>query len=132
MRSIHVACALIEKHGRVLATQRSATMNMPLKWEFPGGKINPGEAPEECLKREVREELGIEIEVGFSLKIVSHRYPDFEITLYPFICSIISGQITLHEHAALAWRFPAELQALDWAEADLPVLHEYGKMKRGA
>lgn len=105
-------------------------MSMPLKWEFPGGKIKPGETPEECLKREVREELGIEIELRAPLQSVSHQYPDFMVTLYPFICSISSGEIILHEHAALVWRVPAELQRLDWAEADGPVLEEYQRMKR--
>ena len=107
-------------------------MSMPLKWEFPGGKIKPGETPKECLKREVREELDIEIEVGASLQSVSYQYPEFEITLYPFICSIITGEIKLHEHETMAWRIPGELHALDWAEADLPVLDEYQRMKRGS
>jgi 8-oxo-dGTP diphosphatase len=125
LRSIHVACAIIEQNGRVLATQRSAVMSMPLKWEFPGGKIDPGETPGECLRREVREELGVEIEVGRPLTAVTHRYADFTVTLYPFLCRITAGEITLHEHQALAWLTPAELQGLDWAEADRPVLVEY-------
>ncbi|OGW35756.1 MAG: NUDIX hydrolase [Nitrospirae bacterium GWD2_57_9] len=125
MRSIHVACAIIEQNGRVLAAQRSATMTMPLKWEFPGGKINPGETPGECLQREVREELGIEIEVGAPLRPATHRYPEFTVTLYPFISRVLSGEIVLHEHAALAWLLPEELPDLDWAEADRPILEEY-------
>ena len=107
-------------------------MTMPLKWEFPGGKIDPGETPEECLKREVREELGIEIEVGAELPTITHRYTDFTIKLYPFLCCILEGEISLREHKALVWLRPGELQRLDWAAADRPVLEEYQQMKREA
>lgn len=100
-------------------------MSLPLKWEFPGGKIDEGESPEECLKRELHEELGIEASVGQARPTTSHRYSSFSVTLYPFICEIISGEITLHEHGALVWLPIEELHTLDWAEADLPVIKEY-------
>ncbi|MBI5739105.1 MAG: (deoxy)nucleoside triphosphate pyrophosphohydrolase [Nitrospirae bacterium] len=125
MKHIEVACAIIEREGKVLCTQRSETMSLPLKWEFPGGKINEGESPEECLKRELAEELGIEVTIGAPLPVSSHRYPEFSITLYPFICKITSGEIVLHEHADVSWLPPEELQDLDWAEADGPVIEEY-------
>jgi 8-oxo-dGTP diphosphatase len=64
MKHIHVTCAIIEKDGKVLSTQRSESMSMPLKWEFPGGKIKAGESPSECLHRELQEELGVEVEIG--------------------------------------------------------------------
>jgi 8-oxo-dGTP diphosphatase len=124
-RGIHVACAIIERNGLVLAAQRSVSMSLPLKWEFPGGKIDPGESPEQCLKRELMEELGITIAVGPALKPATHSYPTFTVTLYPFICAIETGEITLHEHAAIAWLPPEELFSLDWAEADGPILAEY-------
>lgn len=127
---LHVACALIERDGRVLATQRSSTMSMPLKWEFPGGKIHRDESAEDCLKREVREELGIDVAVGQRLTAVTHHYPALTVTLYPFRCSILAGAITLHEHAALAWLLPAELPVLDWAEADRPLIDEYRDLVR--
>ncbi len=130
MKEIQVACAVIEQNGRVLATQRSAIMTMPLKWEFPGGKINSGETPGECLRREVREELSIEIAVGEAMPPVTHDYPDFRVMLYPFICRINSGKIILQEHAALAWLLPEELEKLDWAEADWPIIEEYLKKSR--
>lgn len=98
---------------------------MPLKWEFPGGKIRPDEKAEECLHREIFEELGIQISISTSLKPATHDYPTFTITLYPFICSIIAGTMKLHEHAAVTWLAPEELSILDWAEADLPVLAAY-------
>ena len=125
MKHIHVACAIIERGGKVLSAQRSESMSLPLKWEFPGGKINDGESPEECLKRELHEELGIEVSVGQALSSATHRYPSFSVTLYPFLCEIISGEITLHEHRAMVWLPREELQALDWAEADWPVIAEY-------
>ncbi len=125
---IHVACALIERDGLVLAAQRSERMNLPLKWEFPGGKIDPGESPAECLRRELREELGIGIAPGAPLSTTTHAYLDFKVTLYPFICSVESGEITLHEHKQILWLRPERLHKLDWAEADLPVIAEYQGM----
>jgi len=100
-------------------------MNMPLKWEFPGGKMDPGETPERCLIREIHEEMGITIRVGVSLPISTHQYPAITVTLYPFICSIESGEIVLHEHSSIDWLTPNELYTLDWAEADLPVIAAY-------
>lgn len=125
MKYIHVACAIIELNGKVLCAQRSESMSLPLKWEFPGGKIDEGESPEECLKRELYEELGIEASVGQACPPTTHHYPSFSVTLYPFICEIISGEITLHEHTAIIWLPIKELHTLDWAEADLPVIEEY-------
>lgn len=124
-KHIHVSCAIIERDGRLLAAQRSATMSLPLKWEFPGGKINNEESPEECLKRELFEELGVEVAVCKPLTPVLHHYPKFTVTLYPFVCSIIVGEITLNEHAAIAWLTPLELHTLDWAEADVPLIDNY-------
>jgi 8-oxo-dGTP diphosphatase len=124
MRNIRVACAIIKKNGRILAAQRSESMSMPLKWEFPGGKINSGETPEQCLKRELREELGIEVHVGRSFEQVTHQYPDFSVTLFPFLCTLTGGQLTLHEHKAVAWMSPDDLPSLDWTEADSRWLQE--------
>lgn len=125
LKHIHVACAIIERGGFVMAAQRSAAMSLPLKWEFPGGKIEPGESKVECLRRELLEEMAVAIEVGRPLTPVTHPYPAFTVTLYPFICSIGTGDIALHEHAAIAWLAPNELLKLDWAEADGPVIEEY-------
>jgi 8-oxo-dGTP diphosphatase len=125
MKHIHVACAIIEENGKVLATQRSTAMSMPLKWEFPGGKIEPGESPEDCLRRELIEELGISVDVVLPLLPHTHEYKTLTVTLYPVVCNISSGEIVLHEHAALEWLRPKELATLDWAEADLPVIKSY-------
>lgn len=125
MKHIHVACAIIERDGLVLAAQRSAIMTLPLKWEFPGGKIDTGETAVEGLRREILEELAVEVSVGQSLPASTHHYPAFTVTLYPFICTIQTGEIILHEHAALAWLAAVNLASLDWAEADLPVIEYY-------
>lgn len=109
----------------MLVAQRSLLMSHPGKWEFPGGKIVPGEFPAACLQRELSEELGLSVEVGRQLPTHTHHYPALTVTLYPFICTIIAGEPQLLEHAALAWLSPADLSALDWAEADLPVLATY-------
>lgn len=128
MKHIQVACAIIERAGLVLAAQRSSIMSLPLKWEFPGGKIDPGESAEECLRRELVEELNIAVHVDRRLTARTHQYPDFAVTLYPFICEIVSGEPVLHEHAAIIWLSPEKLPALDWAAADLPVIQEYLKL----
>lgn len=125
-----VACAIIECEGKILCTQRSASMSLPLKWEFPGGKIHDGESPEECLKRELREELAVEVSVGEALPEITHQYPDFSVTLHPFICGIVSGEITLHEHNACVWLPRGELHTLDWAEADWPIIEGLRDMKK--
>ena len=125
LKHIHVTCAIIKQDGLILAAQRSASMSLPLKWEFPGGKIDKGESPEECLQRELVEELGIQVRVGKRLPATTHRYPTFSVTLHPFVCSIDSGEIVLHEHAAITWLPPEKLHTLDWADADVPVIESY-------
>ncbi len=125
IRHIHVACAIIENDGLVLAAQRSEAMSLPLKWEFPGGKIERGESPQECLQRELREEMCISVHIERRLPETSHHYEDFTITLYPFICRVDEGTITLNEHVAVRWVPPREMYSLDWAQADLPVIARY-------
>lgn len=127
-KHVHVACALIERDGLVLAAQRSAIMNLPLKWEFPGGKLEAGETAEECLQRELVEEMGVTIAVGRGLPLHTHSYDSFTVTLYPFLCTLESDTITLHEHAAMIWLPPDELHTLDWLEADQPVLDAYVRL----
>lgn len=122
---VQVTCAIIEQKGRVLAAQRSRFMRMPLKWEFPGGKIEPGEEPEVCLRREVMEELGIDIAVKRVMAPSTHRYSDFTITLHPFVCEIVAGELVINEHRAVAWLKPEELPVLNWTEADMAVEAAY-------
>lgn len=122
---LQVTCAIIEHEGKVLVCQRSDRMKLPLKWEFPGGKIKTGESKEECLHREIREELGIEIQIIQELSLVAHHYPDFSLYLYPFVCNYTSGELRLAEHAQAIWINPENLMDYDWAAADIPVAKEY-------
>lgn len=123
---IRVSCAIIERDGLVLAAQRSPGMSMALKWEFPGGKIKEGESPAGCLRRELLEELGVDAEVGRALPLVIHRYPDFKITLHPFLCTISpSAKIMLQEHYQATWIPPEKLDDIDWAAADVGVVKNY-------
>lgn len=124
-RHLRVACAIIEQNGLVLAAQRSANGSLPLKWEFPGGKIEAGETPEACLARELMEELGVGVGIVRQLAPAHHEYPDFTITLYPFTCRLEGGTLTMHEHHALLWIAPERMPDLDWAEADLPIIREF-------
>lgn len=119
---IDVSCALIKgQNGEILVTQRSINMRLPLKWEFPGGKVEPGETAGDCLVREIREELGIRISIKDKMEPRIHG----NIRLIPFICKIEEGEIVLTEHAAYLWLAPAGLRQLDWAAADIPVLEDY-------
>ncbi len=100
-------------------------MALPLKWEFPGGKIEAGESPEECLHRELMEELGVSVRIGATLPPATHQYTNFTVTLHPFTCTLAGGIITPHEHHALQWIEPERMTELDWAAADLPVIGDY-------
>lgn len=116
-----VGAAIIED-GRCLVAQRSAEMPLPLKWEFPGGKPRDGESPQEALKREVLEELGVSIEVGARLGSGTSSSPDQEIVLTVFRARLLDGNPHPNEHAAIRWVPLADLHELDWAEADVPIV----------
>jgi 8-oxo-dGTP diphosphatase len=123
---IHVVCAVIEKDGFVLCAQRSEHMVLPLKWEFPGGKIEPGEDEKAALMREIHEELNTSIVILERMPEHVHVYtPEKEIRLIPYRCELAVGAI-LHarEHEELRWVSKSDLLALDWAEADIPIVHD--------
>lgn len=125
MKIIPVTCAIIFHQGKVLATQRSATMDLPGKWEFPGGKLEPEENPEDCLIREIREEISIEIKIFGALQSNEHNYfAEKIIRLIPFLATWEAGDIRLLEHSEVKWIGPEELFSLDWAAADVPIVHE--------
>ncbi len=127
---LQVTCAIIVQHNKILICQRSKSMKLPLKWEFPGGKIETGESKEDCLQREVREELGLEICIGNALTPVTHHYPTFALCLYPFICTVVSGMLTPVEHAQAIWVSAPDLSNYDWAEADIPIVMEYLSLQK--
>lgn len=120
-KTIEVVAAIIIKNGRVFATQRGYG-EWKDWWEFPGGKIELGEAPEDALKREIREELATEIEVGDLLTTVEYDYPKFHLTMQCYLCSIISGQLSLLEHEDARWIAKGELDSVKWLPADVEVL----------
>lgn len=122
---LHVTCSIIVQNEKILICQRSAKMKLPMKWEFPGGKIELGESKEECLKREIKEELGIEVNIDKALTPVKHHYPTFSICLYPYICTFESGILQATEHAQTMWVDKNDLINYDWAEADIPIINEY-------
>jgi len=115
---IKVACAIIIKEEKILAAQRSETMDHPGKWEFPGGKIHPNESPEEAVVREIKEELAIEILPVATLPSIVYSYPDKTVHLIPILASFQGGDIKLLEHSCVRWIDLSELDTIDWAKAD--------------
>ena len=104
-------------------------MSLPLKWEFPGGKIEEGENVIECIKREIKEEINIEIEVVKQLSNSIYNYGTFTINLIPFLSKYVSGEIILSEHSNYKLLDKSELINLDWAAADLPIVAELLKLE---
>ena len=117
MKTIEVVAAIIIRDGKVFATQRGYGQWQGW-WEFPGGKIESGERPQEALVREIQEELDAEIEVGDLLETVEWDYPDFHLTMHCFRCSLLSDSFNLNEHEAAAWLTPEALHSVRWLPAD--------------
>ncbi|MBQ1911975.1 MAG: (deoxy)nucleoside triphosphate pyrophosphohydrolase [Bacteroidales bacterium] len=119
--SIEVVAAIIRKDGRIFATQRGYG---PWKdwWEFPGGKMEAGESPQEALLREIREELSIDITVDALLKTIHYDYPAFHLTMHCFLCSLLEEAPHLNEHEAACWLDAASLDKVNWLPADLQLL----------
>ena len=121
MKRIEVVAAVIRSEGRVFATQRGYG-DFKDWWEFPGGKIEPGETAEEALAREIREELSAEITVERLLKTVDWDYPAFHLTLHCFLCSLSSDGMSLNEHEAAKWLDAESIYSVKWLPADEDVL----------
>ena len=122
---IEVVCGVIEDtEGRFLACLRPVGKHLGGLWEFPGGKVDPGETPESAVVRELREELAVEVEVGCPLTPVNWAYGERLIRLLPFCCRIVGGELRAVEHEALRWCLPQHFGDLRWADADIPILQE--------
>lgn len=120
MKRIEVVAAIIEHEGKYLATQRGYG-DFKGMWEFPGGKIEPGEAREEALVREIREELRMEIEPCLHLCTTEYDYPTFHLTMHCYLCRISEGSPTLTEHLDARWLSPTDLHSVQWLPADVAV-----------
>jgi 8-oxo-dGTP diphosphatase len=123
MPTIQVAAAIIIRNGEVFATQRGYG-EWKGWWEFPGGKIEPGECPQEALKREIKEELDAEIAVGDLLDTVEWDYPTFHLTMHCYVCSLKSESFSLNEHSDSAWLTKETLDSVQWLPADLVLLEK--------
>ena len=115
---IEVCCAIVVNETKMLAVQRGPQSSHPWLWEFPGGKVQQDETPEQCIIREIEEELAVQIEVLYKLLPVEFVYPQKHISLIPFVCRIVTGEITLNEHIAQKWFNLNEWQTIDWLGAD--------------
>lgn len=123
MKKIDVVGAVIlNEKNEVLCALRSQMMSMPGLWEFPGGKIEPGETPEASLIREIEEELGCTIKVGGLVADAVHGYPAIIVRLITYFATIVAGKPAAKEHEKLIWLPIHELSALEWAPADLPTI----------
>ncbi|HNA98295.1 MAG TPA: (deoxy)nucleoside triphosphate pyrophosphohydrolase [Marmoricola sp.] len=121
-RQISVVGAVILRDGLVLCAQRGPDGSLPGMWEFPGGKIEPGESPQVALCREIIEELHCEVVVGEEVATTTHEYDFGVVTLTTFYCQLRSGDPQLTEHAELRWVAPSQLAGLEWAPADIPAI----------
>jgi len=117
-----VAGLIMRSDGRVLITQRRADQALPLKWEFPGGKVEPGEAPTAALERELIEEIGVNVTVGRIWDVLFHAYPDFDLVMLVYGCRIRAGTPRAVEVADLAWVAPHDLARWDILAADQPLV----------
>ena len=122
MKKIEVVAAIIYNDGAYFATQRGYG-EFEGMWEFPGGKIEPGESHHEALKREIREELDVDIHVGERLCTVEYDYPTFHLTMHCYFCSIANGEVELLEHKSARWLRRDELNEVEWLPADVSVVN---------
>ena len=130
MKTVRVVAAIIIENDKVFATQRGYG-EFKDGWEFPGGKIEPGETPEEAIVREIKEELDTEVEVIELLDTVEYDYPNFHLSMGCFICKIKSGDLVLKEHEAAKWLTKDTLGSVEWLPADMGLVREIEKHSEG-
>lgn len=126
MRHIEVVAGIVEYDGKILCMERDKGKfdYVSYKWEFPGGKIEPGETKEQALKREFIEEMEMDIEILEPFLEVSHEYPDFTMNMYSFLCKAKSPKFVMNVHHDSKWLKIDELKSLDWAPADMPIVEK--------
>ena len=130
MKQIEVVAAIIHKDGRIFATQRGYG-DWKDWWEFPGGKMEAGETPEEALKREIREELSTEIQLDKLFCTVEWDYPKFHLTMHCYLCSLLTEALHLNEHEAARWLPKEELDGLQWLPADVQIIERLKQYSYG-
>ncbi|TMN22178.1 (deoxy)nucleoside triphosphate pyrophosphohydrolase [Lentibacillus cibarius] len=123
-KNIHVVGAVILDDNKILCAQRGPSKSLPYKWEFPGGKIEQGETPENALKREIEEEMHCYINVGAQVDHTVYEYDFGTVHLTTYFCHLLEGTPIRTEHHKLAWVSPEDLQILDWAPADIPAIEK--------
>lgn len=121
MKTIEVVAAIIIENNKIFATQRGYG-NFKDKWEFPGGKMEAGETPEQALVREIKEELDTLINVDQFLSTVDYDYPEFHLTMHCYLCSVVEGDLLLKEHEAARWLGKDEIWEVDWLPADVGII----------
>ncbi|SFP69438.1 (deoxy)nucleoside triphosphate pyrophosphohydrolase [Salibacterium halotolerans] len=123
-KNIHVVGAVIVEENQILCAQRGDSKSLPYKWEFPGGKIEQDETPQEALRREIDEEMQCRIEIGEQIEHTVYEYDFGVVHLTTFYCHVLDGTPSLTEHVAIRWLTPADLHTLDWAPADIPAIEK--------
>ena len=122
MKSIEVVAAIIEKDGKYFATQRGYG-DFKDGWEFPGGKVEPDEQPEQAIVREIKEELESTVSIEKFLCTVEHDYPKFHLIMHCYLCQLEEGNLHLVEHEAAKWLLPEQIDSVDWLPADIKVVN---------
>lgn len=126
MKKVEVVAAILIYNDEILCAQRAENKldYISKKFEFPGGKIEPGESKRDALKRELEEELSISPKINELYITVKHQYPDFELTMHTFLCDVETKEISLNEHISSKWLKRNQLLSLDWAAADIPIVNK--------
>lgn len=130
MKRINVVAAVLIKNGKILAAKRSETMSLPGLWEFPGGKIEPGESPAQALQREINEELKCEVEIKGYLTTTEYTYSFGIVSLATYYVDLLGADPKLTEHAEIRWLAPSELFDVEWAPADVPAVEILARQEK--